>query len=167
MTVQQKIERVREVFEQHGESLRDEPVVARLMRELESHWGSSWRLMEETGIVSACRHCEEEEGGSCCGRGIEDKYGEILLFLNLLWDVDLPEDRLLQDSCHFLGDSGCRLKIRDVLCVNYLCTAIQKRLTPADLARVQQVVGCELDTTFVLQETVKRLLKSRCGVAIL
>jgi len=159
LTIQQKIERAREVFKQHGESLRNEPLVARLMRELESHWSASWRLMEETGIVAACRRCEEEEGGSCCGRGIEDKYSVILLFLNLLWDVDLPEDRLSQGSCHFLGVSGCRLKIRDVLCVNYLCTAIQKRLAPADLARVQQVVGCELDTEFMLQETVKRLLK--------
>ena len=167
MTVQQKIKKATEVFEQHGESLGDEPVVARLMRELEAHCCSSWRSMEETGIVAACRQCEEEEGGSCCGSGIEDRYSEILLLLNLLWDVALPEDRLFQDSCYFLGDSGCRLKIRDVLCVNYLCTAVQKRLTPTELSRVQQAVGCELDTVFLLQETVKKILKSRCGVAIL
>ena len=130
------------------------------MEELESHWRSSWRVMEETGIVAACRHCEDEEGGSCCGRGIENKYDETLLLLNLLWGVILPDDRSRPDSCFFLGNSGCLLKIRHVLCVNYLCIAIQKNLSPTDLTRVQQTVGCELDTVFILQETVKRMLKS-------
>ncbi len=123
--------------------------------------------MEETGIVAACRRCEEEDGGSCCGRGIEDGYTETLLLLNLLFDVVLPDARLFEDSCHFLGPSGCRLKIREVLCVNYLCTAVQKRLSSADLARVQRAVGCELDTVFRLQETVKRLLKDRCDTVVI
>lgn len=141
--------------------------MARLMGELESQWRSSWRTMEETGIVAACRQCEEEDGGSCCGRGIEDGYSETLLLLNLLFDVVLPDAGLFEDSCYFLGPSGCRLKIREVLCVNYLCTAVQKRLSAADLARVQQAVGCELDTVFLLQETVKRLLKDRCDTVVI
>jgi hypothetical protein len=130
------------------------------MGELESHWSTSWRVMEETGIVACCRHCEEEEGGSCCGRGIEDKYNETLLLLNLLWGVVLPEQRGRPDSCFFLGDCGCLLKIRDVLCVNYLCTAVQKRLSTEALARVQEAIGRELETVFVLQEAARRILNS-------
>ncbi|MCU0588248.1 MAG: hypothetical protein MUF52_08840 [Syntrophobacteraceae bacterium] len=132
----------------------------RLMREIESHWKSSWQVMEETGIVDSCRHCEEDDGGSCCGRGIENKYGETLLLLNLLWECDPPDQRRHPDACLFLGDSGCSLKIRDVLCVNYLCLPVQKRLSREELRRVQETVGRELDTVFLLQETVKGLLKS-------
>lgn len=137
------------------------------MAELESHWRRSWRLMEETGIVAACKRCEEEDGGSCCGRGIENRYSAVLLLLNLLCDVALPDRPLFEDSCHFLGDCGCRLKIRDVLCVNYLCTTVQKSISRGDLLRVQQTVGSELDTVFVLQERVKSLLKPPRGPAVL
>ncbi len=159
-TVFLKIEKARAVYEQCGELLKGDPHIARLMGELESHWGASWQVMEETGIVASCRHCEEEEGGSCCGRGIENQYGETLLLLNLLWSVSLPEKRTRPDSCLFLGDSGCLLKIREVLCVNYLCAAVQKRLSPEELARVQGAIGRELDTMFALQERVKRILNS-------
>ena len=155
-----KIEKARAAYERCGKLLTGDPNVARIMKELESHWSSSWKVMEETGIVACCRHCEEEDGGSCCGRGVENKYSETLLLLNLLWGVALPGERDRPDSCFFLGDSGCLLKIRDVLCVNYLCSAIQKRLTPEDLARVQQTIGRELDAVFLLHETVKRILRS-------
>lgn len=163
MTIQMKIQKAREIFEQHGEILRSSPGVVRLLDELESHWRSSWQVMEETGIVAFCRHCEEDEGGSCCGLGIENKYNETLLLLNLIYGVDLPDERLRSNSCFFLGDSGCVLKIRQVICVNYLCTAIQKRLSHEELVRVQQTVGFELDSVFLLQETVKRILKTCDG----
>lgn len=162
-TIRMKIRRAREIYKQCGERLEADPRVVRLLEELQTHWRASWQLMEETGIVASCRHCEEEEGGSCCGREIENKYNETLLLLNLLCGLALPDERTHADSCFFLGDSGCLLKIRDVLCVNYLCTAIQKRLSHADLIRVQQTVGTELDTVFLLQETVKRILASRDG----
>jgi hypothetical protein len=165
VTIQMKIQKAREVFEQYGEILQSNPGVVRLLDELESHWKSSWQVMEETGIVASCSHCEEEEGGSCCGRGIENKYNETLLLLNLIYGVSLPDERLRSDSCFFLGDSGCRLKIRQVICVNYLCTAIQKRLSHEDLVRVQQTVGFELDSVFLLHETVKRILKACNGNA--
>jgi hypothetical protein len=159
-TIRLKIESARAIDERWGQCLRGDSLVVRLMGELETHWRSSWRVMEETGIVASCRRCEEEEGGSCCGRGIENKYDETLLLLNLIWGVALPDDRGRPDSCFFLGDCGCLLKIRHVLCVNYLCTEVQKRLSPGELARVQQTVGYELDTVFLLHETVKRLLKA-------
>ena len=155
-----KIEKARAVHERWGECLKRDSGIARLMSELESHWSSSWQVMEETGIVACCRHCEEEEGGSCCGRGIENKYNETLLLLNLLFGVVLPDVRGRPDSCFFLGDCGCQLRIREVLCVNYLCAAIQKQLSLEELARVQETIGRELDTVFVLQEAVRRILKS-------
>jgi hypothetical protein len=155
-----KIEKARVLHERWAERLKRDSGIARLMSELESHWSSSWRVMEETGIVACCRHCEEAEGGSCCGRGIENKYNETLLLLNLLFGVVLPDVRSRPDSCFFLGDCGCLLRIREVLCVNYLCAAIQKRLSLEELARVQETIGHELDTVFVLQEAVRRILKS-------
>lgn len=163
MTIRMKIRKAREIHEQCGAALGADPRVARLLEELQTHWRASWQVMEETGIVAACRHCEEEEGGSCCGRDLENKYNETLLLLNLLCGLTLPDERRHANSCFFLGDSGCLLKVRDVICVNYLCTAVQKRLSHADLVRVQQTVGCELDTVFLLQETVRSILASRGG----
>ena len=40
--------------------------------------------MFEIGLVDECRKCEEEEGGACCGAGIENRYSGTLLLINLL-----------------------------------------------------------------------------------
>lgn len=158
MTIEMKIRKARELYGQCGEKLGADPRVLQLLEKLEAQWRASWQVMEETGIVASCRHCEEEEGGSCCGRDIENRYNETLLLLNLLCGLSLPDERSHANSCIFLGDSGCRLKVRDVICVNYLCTDVQKRLSHEDLVRVQQTVGNELDTVFLLHETVKKIL---------
>jgi hypothetical protein len=114
--------------------------------------------MVQFGVVNACRHCEEEEGGSCCGAGIENKYSPTLLLLHLLLSGELPKTRQWANSCFFLGENGCRLKARHVLCINYLCLRIQKMLPSQDLIALQTITGEEMDTVFHLHETVKRTL---------
>jgi len=45
--------------------------------------------MLRTGIVDLCRECEEKEGGSCCGAGLENHYSGMLLLINRLLGVAL------------------------------------------------------------------------------
>ncbi len=132
--------------------------VRNLYERLKGNLEASRDVMLEFGVVDACRRCDEEEGGSCCGAGIENKYNPTLLLLNLLWGVDLPDARASANSCFFLGKYGCGLKVRHVLCVNYLCLPIQKKLEGDRLIRLQTTVGDELDTVFLLHETVKKIM---------
>ena len=111
------------------------------------------------GVVAECRRCEEEEGGSCCGAGIEDRYTAVLLLINLLLGGSLPEERRFEKSCYFLGETGCSLLVRDTLCVNYLCRAVQKKLPQDDLISLQAVAGEEMDAVFRLHERIGKSLR--------
>ena len=111
-----------------------------------------------SGVAAECRRCEEEEGGSCCGAGIEDRYSVVILVINLLLGGRLPEERRFETSCHFLGETGCALFVRDTLCVNYLCGAVQKKLAHGDLITLQTIAGEEMDAAFRLHERIGKLL---------
>ena len=116
--------------------------------------------MFSLGVFAECKHCEEEEGGSCCGVGIEKRYNPVLLLINLLLGISLPTRVRDQNSCYFLGETGCLLDVRDVLCVNYICQKLRKKLTREELIAMQSCAGEELDTVFILHEAIKKHIRT-------
>ena len=121
---------------------------------------ASHRLMTETGLESICRGCEEIEGGSCCGSGMENRYSGVLLLINLLLDRKLPERRQDPQGCFFLGKTGCLLLARHVICVNYLCKKITDLIDTGYLTDLREREGFELKILFLLYERIKEVLKS-------
>ena len=147
--------------EQHrlyGARLREDEVVDRLLAELRAHVVASRESMVGTGLVENCRACEEEEGGSCCGRGMEDHYDGVLLLINLMLDAVIEKEWRDEESCLFLGSTGCRLPARDHICVNYLCMKMGERLSSTAVAEMRKRQGCELDTLFRLTDHITKLL---------
>ena len=63
--------------------LADERLVG-LLLELRKAIHISHDSMAEAGVINECKACEQKDGGSCCGRGLEKKYSGILLLINLL-----------------------------------------------------------------------------------
>lgn len=153
-----------ELYSLWNSTLARDPHLRRLMDDLEAKTRASWKAMMDLGIVEACRRCEEEEGGSCCGAGIENRYDPYLLLANLLAGVTLPGERRRPNECFFLGETGCRLRIRHFLCINYLCMQIQKMLSHGDLVLLQGIIGGEMDTVFLLQERILAILKKGEGM---
>jgi len=115
--------------------------------------------MLRTGIVDLCRHCEEKEGGSCCGAGLENHFSGILLLMNLLLGVTLPQEREEPSSCFFLSPTGCRLLARHVLCINYVCNKITSRINSDQLASLREAEGAEILFLFQVNEKLKKLVK--------
>jgi len=159
MVVQEKMLAARALFAQWGPAWRTDGRIRALVEELRGAIQASREAMEAAGIFDLCRQCEEEEGGSCCGAGIEDRYDPVLLAVNLLLGSPLPEEPEVSDGCFFLGEHGCRLTARHVLCVNYLCLKIQERLPLAAIVRVQDVTGREMESLFLLEDELKRRLR--------
>ena len=139
--------------------LKDESILI-LKAGLEDAIHASHRAMEDAGVVGMCRECEELEGGSCCGAGLENRYDGWLLVINLLLGVELPQERRDPGSCFFLGKAGCLLKARPVICVNYLCEKITHRIDPLKIKIPQEREGVELNTLFLLTEKLKNV--TRC-----
>ena len=159
-SIYEKIEQAQDLFESRGDSLRQSPSIAALLNKLQECIEDTKDSMLKLGVVAECKHCEEQEGGSCCGTGIENKYDVELLLVNLLLEASLRDQQPSQNSCYFLGEKGCKLLARHVLCVNYICEKLQKKLTREELIELQTCAGEELDTLFFLHETIKRKIKT-------
>ena len=158
-TVGDRVREARALYREYKGVLLDNPQVSELLNRVAGGVAASREVMLRGGVVAACRWCEEEAGGSCCGAGIENRYGAHLLLMNLLLGAVLPDRRARTESCYFLGESGCLLKARHVLCVNYLCEKLRRDLAPDVLRALEVASGVELETGFLLHEVLKKLTR--------
>ena len=143
------------------EFLRD-PKISDLLLRLGAAIHDSRCEMTGRGIVEICKDCDQKEGGSCCGYGLENYYDETLLLINLLLGVGLPKERAESTSCFFLSANGCRLLARHVICINYVCERITHRFHPQELAPLREKEGVEVELLFRLNEELKKAVaKSR------
>ncbi|OPY12383.1 MAG: hypothetical protein A4E69_02248 [Syntrophus sp. PtaB.Bin138] len=155
----QKINTARELYAVWHADLTQDREIAGLLSSLKEAAGRSFSVMVDLGVVAACMRCEEEEGGSCCGAGIENRYSPVLLLINLLLGKSLPDHRKIPRSCFFLGERGCTLWARHILCINYLCSKIQGMLDHEALAVLQSTTGKEMDILFAVNEAIKKRLR--------
>lgn len=163
MPIEDRIREALALCEASAGRLRRDDRIRDLLDRLEKNIQESMQAMRALRVVQVCRRCEEQEGGSCCGAGIENHYDRFQLLINLLLGVCLPAEHEYADSCYFLQADGCCLKARHVLCVNYLCTKLQRTLSQEDMIALQTIVGEELDTGFVLYEAVRKNLGRTAG----
>jgi hypothetical protein len=159
-SIYEKIEQAHNLGETCGSSLMKDPHIDALLRKLRNCIENTNKSMVTLGVVAECKNCEEREGGSCCGSGIENKYDAVLLLINLLLGSSLENEESSRNSCYFLGKKGCTLTARHVLCVNYICQKLQKKLTREELITLQTCAGEELDTLFFLHEAIKKHLRT-------
>ena len=159
-SIEDKIKMARHMYDSWSEQLKREPHIHQLIEKLEGCLENSREAMLELGIVETCKHCDEEEGGSCCGAGLENKFDSLLLLINLLLGVSLPEGHRRPDSCYLLTDKGCMLKVRLVLCVDFLCPKIMSALSHDKVIRLQNISGDELLTGFKLYDALKRFMRN-------
>ena len=159
--IKEKIEQTCKLFQAYSGFLVEDPSICALLQKLRDCIEHTTRSMLALGVVAECKKCEEKEGGSCCGAGIENKYDVVLLLINLLLGSSLENQEVKGNSCFFLGKNGCRLTARHVLCVNYICDKLQKKLTREELIALQTCAGEELNTLFILHETIKKQLREK------
>ncbi len=127
-------------------------VLSRYKRAIEA----TSKIMEQTGVLAQCSDCAINDGGSCCGKGIEDKFTVALLLLNRLLGVTLNKEREDSEGCWFLGQCGCKITARHTICVNYLCKRLQTQIPLKDLQLLQQFIGAEVDAAFIAEEELKK-----------
>lgn len=157
-TIKEKIAWAKECMDAFGDVLTGDEVIVSLCRELNAAIRDSHAAMIQLGIVEECRECEDVRGGSCCGLGLENYYSGNLLLINLLLGVDIPRERIDPRGCFFLGNRGCRLAVRDVICINYLCDEITSRFPAGGIANLREKEGTEVRILFQLNERILTVL---------
>ena len=157
--IEEKIAWAEDRFDRQGPGILKAPGIASLLDRFAAAAEASHRQMVDTGIVEVCRACDLEEGGSCCGKGIENRYSGLLLLVNRLLGCSLPAIRHDPAGCFFLGKEGCLLQARHVICINYLCKKITDRFSPKCLTPLREREGEEIDLLFLLSERVRKALR--------
>ena len=158
--VKERIAWAESCFQMGGVLFFNDEKIAALLSEFKSAAKASIQKMDKTGVVALCRECDQEEGGSCCGKGLENRYDAWLLLINRLLGVDLPRERPQAKGCFFLGEKGCLLMARHVICINYMCKKITNNIRPSVLNDLQEVEGVEINGLFMLNEQVKRVFRT-------
>ena len=159
--IEEKIASAEHLFAKWGDELRKNDRIYPLINRLETNLENSRHSMHDLGIVRACTRCDENAPeGSCCSRGLEGKYGPMLLLMNLMLGARLPMRRHREDSCFFLGSKGCMLKVRHMLCVDYLCPELEKALGSKSMIEIQTVSGEEILSAFLVHEAVKQTIRT-------
>ena len=155
----ERVNNARDIYGEFGGRLLENPKLVRLLGQLKEATLASREEMGQTGIGEICRRCEQLEGGSCCGAGLENRYDGWLLLINLLLGVEIPFKRYDAESCFLLGENGCLLVSRHVICINYLCGKITRRIPPGPLKPLREKEGKELEILFLLNETLRAVTK--------
>ncbi len=158
-SMEAKIENARALFGAVGPELLKEPGILSLLNQYREAVNESWQAMDEHGVVTECTDCAVNDGGSCCGKGIEEKFDSVLLLVNLLMETDIPSERQDPTGCWFLGEKGCLLLARHVICINYMCRRLYDRLSEHNIHSVQQAMGRETDLLFMLEQRIKSWLQ--------
>lgn len=157
--VEEKIAWAEACYQEFGRQLLKHKTVIELLAQTKTAIQASRREMVNTGMVVLCEECEREEGGSCCGAGMENRYNGNLLLINLLLEVNLPTKRRDPKSCFFLGKNGCLLQARHVICINYVCKKVTTRIDATKINALREKEGEEVTCLFLLHEQIKKALK--------
>jgi len=127
------------------------------LKELERAIEETWRYMREIGVTEICKRCAEETG-SCCKEWVEDEVDDVMIAMNMLMGVKMPEKRFKDGFCYFLSEKGCILKVRPTICVNFLCDKITKTIGFEKEKKLQEIAGRELELGFIVREKILKML---------
>ena len=159
LSIQDKIKLAQNLYILWKDALRKQSHIKNLLADLERCIRVSRESMLEFRIIEICKHCDEKEGGSCCGAGMENKFDTYLLLTNLMLGVSLAGHHIRTDSCYLLTDKGCILKVRLVLCIDFLCEKILDALSVEEHLSLQKISGEELVVAFRLYDAIKKFLR--------
>lgn len=157
----QTIYSAKNLYERNRDIFFSDLHLVNLLSSLENKINTSRDEMFKSGIVNECKSCALQRKETCCTYRTGFKCDTILLLINLLMQVSLPEIPFYNNLCHFLTEKGCCLKARPVLCVNYTCHHLRENISFDKLIRVQEITGHEMDLLFTVENYIKQVLRKR------
>jgi hypothetical protein len=153
-----EINRAQSLYGRYGQALLHADGLGDLF---ERYWNAirnTQEVMNQVRIIETCSGCACEGSGSCCFQGVEEWYDHVLLLMNLVLGIQLPECGDVPNGCLFLGSRGCRLLARHSFCVNYLCPSLKELIKTPHMETLLSVSGDELYHGWQVEQTVRKWL---------
>lgn len=142
--IAEQIQRAKEHYSLYGRDILQDERCSSLLKELNIAVEDSWKLMKELGVIDICSACAYEKPGGCCHYGIETCYTDMIILMNLLLGVKVPEQRTLDNNCLFVNENGCQLKARFKTCIHHLCPKIFNHLGEYAIFRLRALTAYEI-----------------------
>lgn len=158
--LRKEIQKALRLYERFGCVCLSDAELGRLLGDLRSLIRRTDRSMLRSGAVSACTRCAASGKGSCCFAEMGESYEFMGLFVNLLLGSNLPEKTDLPESCHFVGDSGCKLQARQSFCLNYFCPELKDFLGEETILMIRRLVGEQLLAGWELERALARYMEN-------
>lgn len=132
------------LYDTLGAEILADPKIAQSLKAYRAAIQKTRAAFAKAGVFEACSACAAHVFGGCCFPDMEWNYTVVHLLINRLLDCPLPTRHAYDDQCLFLGDTGCLLTAKNHFCLNYFCQDIQRKLGPASMKALLQVVGEEI-----------------------
>lgn len=161
--IDKKIKWAQKIMRACGPMILEDQEILHLIETYRMSIKDTWSVMSNVGVTAICTDCAMNDGGSCCGAGIENRFDTTLLLINLLMGCTLPANRLDPTGCMFLGEKGCTIIARQLICVNYICQRLDAQIDKDALLLLKKSIGGEAHAGFALEEALKRWL-TRHGI---
>jgi len=159
-SIDELIHHAKVLYTGHGEHLLRDGNISEHLSAYRKRINVSNTLMQQFQIAGTCAACAQEKAGSCCLQEVEEWYDPILLLINLLMGVELPDFHDLPGHCLFVGRKGCKLIARYAFCVNYLCPRLKGLLGPAKTQSLTAVAGEELFAGWEAEKAIRNCLNA-------
>ena len=159
--IDEQIQKAKELYLLYGSDILKDKKYSSLLKDLEAAIEDSWKLMKDLGVVDICSECAGEKAGGCCHFGIETCYTNMIILMNLLLGVTIPEKRKFANNCLFVGEYGCLLKVRFKTCIHHLCPKLKKSLNEYDLFRLRAVNNYEIKLCVQAESAIRDWIRER------
>ncbi len=146
-----------ELYRKEGSRWLADPTFQKLRQALEEGLAESARVYRLTRAALLCKACAQENR-SCCRRGMELEVSQELLFLNILLGIKLPSRRRYPEGCFFLGETGCLLRAKPILCRNFFCPWFRENLPQEEWLRLQEGQTREIESLFRILDFIRARL---------
>ncbi|MFP4559148.1 MAG: hypothetical protein ACLFO6_06605 [Archaeoglobaceae archaeon] len=156
-SITEKIAWAEDIYSKFGDLILRDSEVQRLLNILDRSIDATYTEMETAGTLEECTKCAQKTG-SCCSRKIDKMYDKRTLLINRLMGVELPKEREIEDGCFFQGMNGCKIRAREIICVDYFCPRMYDIIEREKMVRLQNVAGEEHETLFKLSDRINTLL---------
>ena len=159
--IEEEIKKAKALYSMYGEDILLDNKCSSLLEELNTSVEDSWKLMKELGVVDTCSACADKKAGGCCHFGIETCYPDMILLMNLLLGIAIPEQRKLENNCLFVGEHGCLIKVRFKTCIHHLCPEIKKSLKEHDMFRLRALASYEIKLGVRTESAIREWTRER------
>ncbi|OAG27460.1 hypothetical protein [Thermodesulfatator autotrophicus] len=146
-----------ETWQKYGRLLKEDLEINSYLEKHQKAFVRVQKIMQKTGAALFCQECGQA-ALSCCGKGMEFECEEALLLANLVLGVKIPSSRHLAKGCFFLGPNGCVLKVRPLICRNFICPELKDALGLSKIRQIQDAFDEEAFYLFQLLERIKTIL---------